>query len=292
MPERRAVRAAPEERAEAPGRRAAPPGAVREVASGGVRLVCRDRGGRGPGLLMLHGLAGHGGEWDDVARSLADEHRVVTLDQRGHGASARRAADRQVDASRAAYTADVATVVRELGLAPVVLVGQSLGGHTAMLAAAAHPELVRALVLVEAGPGGGRPGLPEEIRSWLDSWPAPFPSPEAAAEFFGGGPAGRGWADGLERRDGGWRPRFDPAFMVASVEEVSRRTYWDEWERVSCPVLVILAESGIVGPEESRKMRRRAPGARFVVIPDAGHDVHLEEPGRVAAAVRDFLTTC
>jgi pimeloyl-ACP methyl ester carboxylesterase len=106
--------------------------------------------------VLSHGLAGHAGEWDVPAERLSSRHRVVAVDQRGHGASERH----PQDVSRAAYVADVIAVVDQLALRRPVLVGQSLGGHTAMLTAAAHPGLVRALVLVEAGPGGPNPSGP------------------------------------------------------------------------------------------------------------------------------------
>ncbi|WP_405855720.1 alpha/beta hydrolase [Streptomyces sp. NBC_00090] len=62
----------------------------RVVVRDGVRLSCRDWGGSGPDVL-LHGLAGHAGEWDATARALRDAgHRVLALDQRGHGHSERR----------------------------------------------------------------------------------------------------------------------------------------------------------------------------------------------------------
>ncbi|WP_319059163.1 alpha/beta fold hydrolase, partial [Streptomyces europaeiscabiei] len=112
-------------------------------------------------LLLLHGLAGHLGEWDELLPPLlAQGHRVVTYDARGHGASTGCPADM----SRAACVRDTVTVIRELGLdahaqAPLTLVGQSLGGHTAFLAAAAHPELIHSLILIEAGPGAPDPAL-------------------------------------------------------------------------------------------------------------------------------------
>ncbi len=109
--------------------------------------------------MLLHGLAGHAGEWDVPARCLSSRYRVVAVDQRGHGASERR----PQDVSRAAYVADVIAVADQLMLRRPVLVGQSLGGHTAMLAAAAHPGLVRALVLIEAGAGGPNPNAPADI---------------------------------------------------------------------------------------------------------------------------------
>ena len=64
----------------------------RVVVRDGVRLVCRDWGdwgGDGPPVLLLHGLAGHAGEWDHLAEGLGGQHRMLALDQRGHGASER-----------------------------------------------------------------------------------------------------------------------------------------------------------------------------------------------------------
>jgi pimeloyl-ACP methyl ester carboxylesterase len=181
--------------------------------------------------VLLHGLAGHAGEWDATARRLSPRYRVVAVDQRGHGAAERR----PQDVSRAAYVADTVTVIDRLGLRRPVVVGQSLGGHTAMLTAAAHPDRVRALVLIEAGPGSGNPDAPAEIGQWLDSWTVPFASREAAARFLGGGVVGEGWAAGLEQRDGGWWPRFDRDVMVRSLAEAAQRSYWDEWQHVRCP---------------------------------------------------------
>ncbi|MCT9084789.1 alpha/beta hydrolase, partial [Streptomyces fulvoviolaceus] len=80
-----------------------------------------------PPVLLLHGLAGHLGEWDDLAdRLLSAGRRVVAYDARGHGASTRR----PPTVTRAAHVEDAVSLVDELGLAPVTVVGQSLGGHT------------------------------------------------------------------------------------------------------------------------------------------------------------------
>ncbi|MFI5529942.1 alpha/beta fold hydrolase [Kitasatospora sp. NPDC051853] len=255
------------------GGRAAP-WTPRTVLRGGVRLYCRDRPGPpGRDVLLLHGLAGHAGEWDRVAAALGRERRVVAFDQRGHGRSSRRPAE----VSRAAYVADVVAVVDQLGLRRPLLVGQSLGGHTAMLAAAAHPGLFGGLVLVEAGPAAA-PDVQHEIAAVLDSWPLPFASYEAAARFFGGGAVGAVWADGLEPRDGGWWPRFDRDVMVASLAESARRPFWDEWAAVDCPTLLVVGQHGILPPAEVAGMLRRRPATTAVSIPGAGHDLHLEHP--------------
>ena len=257
----------------------------RTVKSGGVRISCRDWAGPGRPVVLLHGLAGHAGEWDAIARQLSIRHRVVAVDQRGHGASERL----PHDLSRAAYVADVVAVLDQLDLRMPVLIGQSLGGHAAMLTTAAHPDLIHALVLVEAGPGGPNPHVQEEIGGWLDSWPNPFPSRQAAVDFLGGGAVGEGWAAGLEERDGGWWPRFDRDVMVDSLAENARRSFWDEWAKIACPTLVVLGQSGIIPPQEIDDMFRLRPDTTAVSIPGTGHDVHLERTDALQRILQGFL---
>ncbi|MFJ5259838.1 alpha/beta fold hydrolase [Streptomyces sp. NPDC088387] len=251
----------------------------------GVPLACRDWGGSGQPIVLLHGLAGHAGEWDVLARNLSSRYRVVAVDQRGHGASERH----PQDVSRAAYVADVTAVVDQLALQRPVLAGQSLGGHTAMLTAAAHPGLVRAPVLVEVGPGGPNPNVPADIGAWLDSWPTPFPSREAAAAFLGGGPVGAGWAAGLEEHDGGWWPRFDRDVMVRSPAENARRSFWHEWGQVTCPTLVVLAQSSFIPAQEANEVLCRRPAITAMSIPGTGHDLHLQQLEALYTALSDFL---
>ncbi|MEU4302653.1 alpha/beta hydrolase [Kitasatospora aureofaciens] len=257
----------------------------RTVVRDGVRLSCRDWGGPGPSVVLLHGLAGHAGEWDAPARALSDRYRVIALDQRGHGASDRT----PEDLSRAAHVADVVAVLEQLDLGPVVLAGQSLGGHTAMLTAAAHPEHVRALALVEAGPGGPNPTIAAEAGRWLDSWPLPFPSRGAAVAFLGGGRVGEGWAAGLEERDAQWWPRFDRDVMVASLAENARRSFWQEWEQVACPALLVLGQSSFIPVREVDEMLARRPGTLAASVPGTGHDVHLEQPEVLHRLLSEFL---
>lgn len=267
-----------------------------EPDDAGVRLSVRDWGGDGRPFLLLHGLAGHAGEWDGLARRLrADGHRVLALDQRGHGASERHPAD----VSRAAYVADVLAVLDHFALDGTVLLGQSYGGHAALLTAGSpeterHPNRLSAAVLVEAGPGAAEPGVLEEVGGWLRAWPVPFPDRAAAVAHLGGGPVGEGWADGLEQREDGLWPRFDPEVMVRSLAEntlPTGRAWWEEWAAIRVPVLAVLGEKGIIGTEEYDEMARlKADRLRGVCLPGAGHDLHLERPELLHTLVTDFLT--
>jgi pimeloyl-ACP methyl ester carboxylesterase len=257
----------------------------------GVRLAGLDFGGVGPPALLLHGLAGYAGEWTATARWLTSRCRVVALDARGHGGSERTPAD----VSRAAHVADAAFVIERLGLGPAIVVGQSLGGQAALLLAAEHPSLVRGLVLADAGPGGFDDARAveanvEDLARALGRWPVPFASREAAIAFFGGpSPSAEAWADGLEQRDGGWWPRFDADVMARTLREATRRSYWPQWERISCAALVVRAGRGQLSAVDARKMAERGRRADVVEIPDAGHDVHLDSPGAWRDAASRFL---
>jgi pimeloyl-ACP methyl ester carboxylesterase len=256
----------------------------------GVRLACRDFGGQGPAVLLLHGLAGHAGEWDTTAGELARRYRVAGFDQRGHGSSERR----PPDVSREAHVADVAFAIAELGLAPVVLIGQSLGGHLAMLVAARHPELLRGLVVAEANPNGGDQDAVSEAVATLGAslrrWPVPFASHETAVEYFGGPPLkAKAWVAGLEQRGGGLWPRFEVEVMERTLGEALSRSYWDEWRRIRCPTLIVRAQNGILGVADARAMADALPHARLAEVRDAGHDLHLERPGDWHGVVTGFL---
>jgi pimeloyl-ACP methyl ester carboxylesterase len=251
----------------------------------GVRLACLELGGSGPPALLLHGLAGHAGEWAETAEWLSDRARVVAPDARGHGRSERR----PPDVSPAARVDDVVFAIEELRLGPVVLVGQSLGGQTALLVAAKRPDLVRALVVAEAGPAQGTEGTVAEVEQALARWPTPFASREAAVEFFGGPSlAAEMWADGLEQRDGGWWPRFDVELMARTLSEASG-SCWEQWEAIRCPTLVVRAGSGDMAAAEVEAMAARLRQARVVEIANAAHDLHLDRPAEWREALTEFL---
>jgi pimeloyl-ACP methyl ester carboxylesterase len=251
------------------------------IAGRDVRLEALDLGGEGSGVLLLHGLAGTAQEWEDTAAWLSETHHVVGLDQRGHGRSERRPAD----VSRDAFVADAVAAIEQLELAPVALIGQSLGGHTAFLVAAARPDLVRGLLVAEASPASEDPGNAAEIEAALTSWPAEFSSVEAAQEFFGGDtPRGRAWARNLD----GLRPSFDVDVMVRTIAAATEAR-WEEWRSIEAPTLVVRGSRGEVSEDRAAEMLRALPGSEVVTVP-GGHDVHLDAPEAWRSAVSGFLS--
>lgn len=262
-----------------------------ELDREGTRLACWDFGGSGPPVLLLHGLAGHSGEWNATAESLASAFRVLALDQRGHGDSETTPGD----VSREAFVVDVAAVIDQLGLGPVVLVGHSMGANTAMLMAAEHPALVRALVVAEGSPDGPQqydpqPDVAALIRQWLARWPVPFPDADVARAFFRHqGLEPTAWTAGLRPRADGLWPAFEPTVMVDCIADLASRNYWRQWRAIQCPALIVFGQHGYFTAEHGTELAAQLPDAALLTIPDAGHDVHLDAPGPWAHALQAFL---
>ncbi|MEV0714058.1 alpha/beta hydrolase [Asanoa sp. NPDC050611] len=243
-----------------------------------VSLLCHDDGAGSSVVVLLHGLAGSAGELAPTAASLVGRHRVIAFDQRGHGHSTRRPAD----VSREAYVADVIAVLDALvgaDAAEVTLVGQSMGAHTALLTAAWHPDRVQRLVLLEGGVGGDADSdYPHRLGQWFASWPVPFPDERAAVDFLGSTKTAKAWARDLERRPDGLWPRFDADIMTAAIGAVAARARWAEWGRIRAGTTLVRGSLGSVPDDQVARMLEMRPEVDHIVIPDAGHDVHLDRP--------------
>ena len=173
---------------------------------------------------------------------------------------------------------DVITVIEHLRLAPVLLIGQSMGGQNAFLVAARRPELMRALIVVEAMPGPN-PSAQEAVSRWLDSWPLPFASLADARAFFGGETLyAQTWLETLEEHEDGYWPQFQKEEMVRSIQDQVTHDYWSEWERSRCPTLIVGGEKSFLPQQHLQEMARHIPHGRYVQAAQAGHDLHLDRP--------------
>lgn len=249
---------------------------------------------RRPAVLLLHGLMGRASQWAGTARRLAARHRVVALDQRGHGGSAKP----EGPYTREAYVADAAALVEQLGLAPVTVVGHSMGALTAWQLAARRPSLVRAVVLCDMRAAALGEASQRRWEDWFGAWPLPFPGPDAVRRWFGEddpwleGPRpsrGRFFAEVMEERHDGWRPVFARRHMLRSRESWVHDAHWEELAQVSCPALVVRGWDSELGRAEAQEMVRVLPRGSYAEIPHAGHLVPWEQPEAWASAVETFL---
>lgn len=126
------------------------------------------------------------------------------------------------------------------------------------------------------------PAGAERVSQWLVEWPIPFKSRAHALEFFGAHSRwARAWCDGLEPTPQGLMPAFDADIMVATLETLSGRSYWAEWQLIECPTLLF------VGREDSLHMRplawpRRSPvlRSRSSLLRDMTRTSNSRRPGK------------
>jgi pimeloyl-ACP methyl ester carboxylesterase len=248
-----------------------------------------------PGVLLLHGLMGRASHWASTARWLSERHRVIALDQRGHGHS-----DKPADGpyTREAYVADAEAAVVQLGLAPVTLIGHSMGALTAWQLAAKRPDLVRAVIICDMRASAPGVASQREWADWFTSWPVPFATLADVRKWFGeddpwverpNPSRGEFYAEVMAERTDGWGPVFSPRQMLMSRETWVYNAHWEELAQVRCPALVVRGLDGELGRAESQEMVRVLPLGQYAEVADAAHLLHYDQPEAWRAAIEPFL---
>ena len=126
------------------------------------------------------------------------------------------------------------------------------------------------------------------VRDDLASWPAPFESKRAAAEFFGGPSLkAEAWANGLEQRDDGWWPRWEVDVMAVFLARGVRRAR--VLGAVGGDPLSTLVGRHPGLQEETDRMSARLAQAESVPLGHSDHDLHLHRPEEWRRALTAFL---
>jgi esterase len=275
-----------------------------EITNDGVRLRYLDWGEAGrPPLVLLHGFSAHAHYWDGFAAKMRGDYHVYALDQRGHGDS-----DWADDYGPDAMPGDLAALVDHLGLGRFSLVGHSMGGGVAFRYAAAHPERLERLVIVDSAlPSPDRPPMPNRDNSVTRSLAQEtFDDEDAAvAHFQRLNP--RAPEDRIRTAvrqsfralpDGRYTYKFDPKLrnrLRGSADEVGAfrrqaRELRERVARITCPTLLVRGEhSDILSPEVAEETVAALPNATLVTVPTTGHNVPTDDARAFRNAVRDWL---
>jgi len=251
--------------------------------------------GHNPGVLLLHGLMGRASHWAGTTRWLAERHRAVALDQRGHGQS-----DKPPEGpfDREAYVLDAEAALVQLGLEPAVLIGHSMGALTAWQLAARRPDLVRGLVICDMRASALGAASQREWEDWFKAWPLPFATLGDVRKWFGEddpwverpNPArGEFYAEVMTETPDGWRPVFSRRQMLEARSTWVFDAHWEELAAVQCPALVLRGLDGEQGRAEAQEMVRVLPRGVYAEVADAGHLVHYDQPEAWRSAVEPFL---
>jgi 3-oxoadipate enol-lactonase len=255
------------------------------TASDGARIYY-EHCGSGPAIVFVHGLGGNHAVWFQQVADFAVDHTVVTISQRGFAPSG----GDQTHYDVSLLVADLAAVMKAAGIDRAVLVGQSMGGWTALATALAHPEKVEALVLADTLGGIHDDEIAAHMRevgreaAQLRTDPPPVGVHPALADSFSRDHRALGYL--YQTLSSFGSPPPDAIVKQLGAARVLPATL----AKLRVPTLFVVgSEDDLFPPKLVRKAAGYIEGARVREIPGTGHSPYFEKPVAWNAEVREFL---
>jgi 3-oxoadipate enol-lactonase len=252
--------------------------------------IALDVAGEGPLLLFLHGIGGNRTNWREQLVHFGGRFTAAAWDARGYGLSGDD--DPATPRDHAAYAADLLRVVDHFGTVRANLCGLSMGGRIAMDFVVRHPDRVNALILADTHLGFGHFAAEEQDsfiamrRGPLDAGVTPRAMAPPVARSLMGPEAGPEIFDRLVNSMAALRP----ASYIRAIECMVRSDRFDALESIAAPTLVLAGDGDrLTPPAMGRAIAARIPGARFAVVPGAGHLSNIEAPAAFNALLDEFL---
>lgn len=250
-------------------------------------LFHRDLGGAGrPPLVLLHGFLGSSRNWQTAGADLAAEFHVLAVDLRNHG--------RSPHVSDMTYDAMVGDLLEWMGahnLMKVALLGHSMGGKVAMRLACRHPGRVVRLIVVYIAPKE-YPGMAQraevaamnELR--LDDLASRADAERRLESRVEGWTMRKFLLTNIERTEaGGWRWIVNLPVLAAALPNLVKNPL-EPGDRYDGPVgFIVGGKSRFVEVADQEAILRHFPEARICVLPEAGHNPHLEARAAFVHAV-------
>jgi esterase len=244
--------------------------------------------GQGAPLVLLHGLFGSARNFATVQREFARQHRTIALDLRNHGAS-----PHAPDMAYPAMAGDVLQTLDRLHALPATLLGHSMGGKVAMLAALTQPGRIARLIVADIAPVAYPPHYRDIAAAMASlSLPPGATRADADAALAASVPDKAMRAFLLQNMQTG----ASPAWRIGMAEIAAALPVIEDWDapsgaRYDGPTLFIAgATSNYIQPANRAAIRALFPQARFVTLKHAGHWLHADNPSGFIAVVEAFLT--
>lgn len=244
----------------------------------GIDLYYEDTspdGGDEPVIVFLHGAGGNHISWWQQIPTFRRAYRCISIDHRGFG--------RSLDSSgegAARFVDDLDAFIDGLGLGQVFLVAQSMGGRSALGYACRHPERVRALVMADTWGFFEWPEQQARARALAPATTTPLVHRALAEAYQAEHPA----MTFLYRQIQALNPPRDQTGLASGGPTV------EDVRAMSVPTLCLVgADDGVTHPVLIKALADLLPDAEYVEVPNAGHSVYFEMPGRFNELVGDFL---
>jgi pimeloyl-ACP methyl ester carboxylesterase len=262
-----------------------------------------------PPLVLVHGGRDHCRNWDWVAQALCKDWHVIAPDLRGHGDS-EWVADGNY--AMAAYVADLAQLIDQQNLAPVTLIGHSLGGNIALRYSGVYPHSVRKLVAIEGlGPAPERleqmraETIETRMKNWIDErrmlsgrMPRRYPSLDEAVhrmheanQHLSPEQAHHLTVHGInQNEDGTFSWKFDNYMRTRAPYDMPDEDLQRLWAQITCSTLLMVGQESWASNPADDGRSAYFHDAQVAAFDDAGHWVHHDQLDGFLAAVRKFIT--
>jgi pimeloyl-ACP methyl ester carboxylesterase len=247
-----------------------------KIDRGGVKIHYEVHGS-GPTLLLTHGYSSTSAMWNGQIQALSKHHKLVLWDMRGHGQS--DYPDDPAAYSESHTVADMAALLDEVGAVSAIIGGLSLGGYMSLAFYRAHPQRVRALLIVDTGPGFKKDDAREAWNKRAHDTGDRFEREGLAV------------LQSLSRERSSVSHRNASGLAHAARGMLTQRDarVIESLPAIKVPALVIVGADDAPFLAASDYMAAKIPGAKKAIIPAAGHAVNIDQPQAFLETVLPFL---
>lgn len=260
------------------------------VARNNVRVIGNPDG---QPMLFTHGFGGTQQSWRFVAPAFESTYKIVLHDHVGAGEADAAAYDPSKYDSLHGYVDDILDIIEALELRDVILVGHSVSGIMAVLAANRRPELFDRLILVSPSPryindddytGGFTQETIDELLDSMDSNYLGWSS--SLGHAIMGNPDRPELAEGLGETISAIDPAIAAQFARVTFLSDNRR----DLAEVTVPTLILQSEEDVIASlPVGQFVHSQIPGSEFVVMPTRGHIPNLSHPDFVIREIQAYL---
>lgn len=238
----------------------------------GIRQHYLRYGGNGQPLVLVPGIVSPAVLWSKVAERIARSYDVYVVDVRGRGLSE---SGEHLDHSIEIYAEDLVAFAHILGLHNIILLGHSLGAWISQRACARHSADVEQLVLVDPPmTGPGRRSYPTPLSHILQMLSAARRAELQETLIRLNAPV---WPEDLLRLRAEWLHTCDERGVVTSYRELHEEDFHADLANSDLPTALIAASrGGVILPDDEQELQRIRPTLNFMRVPDAGHQVQID----------------
>jgi pimeloyl-ACP methyl ester carboxylesterase len=260
----------------------------------GIKIQLAVWEGKGKPIICIHGLTANWHFWDCLASALAPHHKVLAMDLRGRGLSDKPLTGYSIEH----HCKDILSLIEDLGLKQLALMGHSLGAFISLVFSARYPQRVDRLILVD---GGGKLTKTQMakvfagIKPSLDRLGKTFPSFEDYISQMKQAPYLQPWNSYMEtyfqyeveKVKGGLRSRVHPKHIEEEAKNLGKVDSRQFYKKVTSPTLILRATKGLLAKDDlvlpkdvAERMVRAIPNAKKVDLKGTNHYSILFQPNK------------